>query len=191
MDAKDNGNSVSLKKLEANRSNARLSTGPRTEAGKKYSRRNALKHGVLASALLIVDGEGAEDATEFRKLLCDLGEDLQPVGAIEEMLVERIAVCCWRQKRALQCEAGLIRRAFARSLHKSSVREVQEVLGLDPGPGDHLRLPSGAQLDGILRYETTIQRQLAYALNQLERFQRVRKGEQLPAPVNVQLSSDA
>jgi hypothetical protein len=48
----------------------------------------------------------------------------------------------------------------------------------------------GAELDRILRYEMTIQRQLAYAINQLERIQTARKGEHVPAPLNVQLSSD-
>jgi hypothetical protein len=45
------------------------------------------------------------------------------------------------------------------------------------------------RLPGLV-YETSIQRQLAYAINQLERLQRTRKGETMPAPMSVQLSSD-
>jgi hypothetical protein len=41
-----------------------------------------------------------------------------------------------------------------------------------------------------LRYETTNKRRLVYAINQLERLQRARKGEHVPAPVSVQVSSD-
>jgi hypothetical protein len=37
---------ASQRKIEANRRNALRSTGPRTEAGKARSRRNALKHGL-------------------------------------------------------------------------------------------------------------------------------------------------
>ena len=96
---------VSPKKLEANRRNAQRSTGPRTEAGKDRSRRNALKHGVLASDVLIKSGTGAEDAHRFETLLGELFDDLEPVGTFEEMLVEKIAVCWWRQKRA--CVARL------------------------------------------------------------------------------------
>lgn len=55
---------------------------------------------------------------------------------------------------------------------------------------DSRSLPLGAELDRILRYETTIHRQLVYAINQLERLQRARKGEHIPAPVSVQVSSD-
>src|SRR5215469_5410427 len=109
---RDNGGpSVSAAKLEANRKNAQRSTGPKPEAGKNHSRQNALKHGVLASALLVKKGGGAEDASEFEELLCALNQDLAPVGRLEEMMVEKIAVCWWRQKRALRYEALMIRRA--------------------------------------------------------------------------------
>src|ERR1035438_2103705 len=104
----DNVTSLS-KRATANRRNARLSTGPKTQAGKNQSRRNALKHGVLASALLIKKGGGAEDAAEFEELLAALNRDLAPVGRLEEMMVEKIAVCWWRQKRALRFEALMIR----------------------------------------------------------------------------------
>jgi hypothetical protein len=173
----DNGVPLS-KKAWANRRNAQLSTGPRTEDGRSRSRRNALKHGILASALLITEGEGAEDPAEFNELLDALNRDLMPVGTIEEMLTEKIAVCWWRQKRALRCEAGAVRHEFA---GPNFGRELTR---------DHLRLPPSYQLDRILRYETSINRQLVYALNQLERLQRARKGDHVPAPVSVQVSSD-
>lgn len=175
------------KRAEANRRNARLSTGPRTEEGKSWSRRNAVKHGVLASAVLITEGESREDAAKFQELLDALHEDLAPVGRLEEMQVEKIAVCWWRQSRALRCEAGLIRRAFA----KAAGEEYDQIL--NPAGAtirDHLRLPLEADLDRILRYETTIQRQLVCAFNQLERLQRFRKGDPVPAPVSLQISSD-
>ncbi len=37
----------SARKIEANRRNARKSTGPKTATGKKRVSRNAIKHGVL------------------------------------------------------------------------------------------------------------------------------------------------
>ena len=39
----------------------------------------------------------------------------------------------------------------------------------------------------IVRYQTTINRQLFQALNQLERLQRLRKGDNVPAPLNLQV----
>lgn len=125
-----------------------------------------------------------------------------PVGTLEEMLVEKIKVCWWREKRALRREAGLIERefvpvpdpppdpfaeetvrAFGTDFRPRKIPELEEIK-------DHLRLPLGQGLDRILRYEAAMERQMAYAINQLERLQRARKGEHVPAPVNVQLSSD-
>jgi len=183
MDENTNDKVVLMsKKASTNRRNAQLSTGPRTEEGKSRSRGNAVKHGVLVSALLITEGQGTEDSAEFDKLLGDLYQNLGPVGALEEMLVERIAVCCWRQKRALRCEAGLVRRAFVPDPGRQKEEAEWCRIGLlVPNPElaaikDHLSLPLGDNLDRILRYETTIHRQLAYAINQLERLQRARKG---------------
>ena len=39
------------------------------------------------------------------------------------------------------------------------------------------------KMDKIIRYEASLDRQLYKAINQLERLQRRRKGEDLPAPV--------
>jgi hypothetical protein len=184
----NNHNDVVLlsKRTAANRRNAQLSTGPRTEKGKIHSRRNALKHGILASALLITEGEGAEDPAEWDELLGALSRDLAPVGALEEILVEKIAKCYWRERRALRCEAGLIRRSYVRD----SI-ELEEIMNSQRAAiTDHLSLPLGGRLDGILRYDTTNQRQLVYAINQLERLQRASKGEHVPARVSVQVSSD-
>ncbi len=49
MDKSIQDNVVPLsKRTAANRRNAQMSTGPRTEEGKSRSRRNAVKHGILA-----------------------------------------------------------------------------------------------------------------------------------------------
>jgi hypothetical protein len=191
MDENPDGISISQRKLEANRRNAQLSTGPRTEEGKSQSRQNALKHGILAPALLITKGLGAEDTTQFEELLGGLRLDLKPVGALEGMLVEKIAVCWWRQQRALRCEAGLVRRQFAdfEGGPNSKKAPIDDPADRRPIPGA-LSLPWGPGLDLILRYEISVQRQLAYAVNQLERLQRARKGEHVPAPVSVQVSGD-
>src|SRR4030067_1215982 len=96
-------------KLKANKKNALKSTGPKTPEGKAVVKHNALKHGLLAKEVVITIGEGAEDQHEFEDLLSDLNTQLKPEGTLEGMLVEKIAACWWRLRRAYKCEVGLIR----------------------------------------------------------------------------------
>lgn len=49
-------------------------------------------------------------------------------------------------------------------------------------------LPSAEVLDKILRYETKLERQMYRAMAQLERVQRMRRGEPIPAPLSVEVS---
>ena len=153
---------VSERKLEANRRNAQLSTGPRTEPGKKHSRRNALKHGIFASILLIE----VEDAPAFKKLLDSLRQNFNPHDEVEEMLVERLAVLLWRQRRGLSWEAELIRNPPLDG-------RLEEILNSDYRTHT-LVLPTGAKLDLLLRYEASIHGQIRFVLRELERRQRRR-----------------
>ena len=72
LDAEAGGtHSVSLKKVEANRRNARKSTGPRTPAGKQTVSRNAMKHGFFSKHLLVPGGsESQEEYAELRASIC-------------------------------------------------------------------------------------------------------------------------
>lgn len=182
---------LSEKKIEANRRNARLSTGPRTEAGKNRSRYNATKHGIFSRDVLQSEGFGKEDKEEFADLLTGLREDCKPIGVREEIMVQRIALCLWRLKRASEYDVGtmMLRYMGAQVDLKSRGTADSEIEFLTPS-FRHLRLPQGKEMDLLLRYETTIQRLLASALNQLERLQRARKGEHVPAPLTVQVMTD-
>ncbi len=52
---------TSYRQIEANRRNTLGSTGPRTEAGKLRSRRNAVRHGLTAETVI----GSLEDAEEY------------------------------------------------------------------------------------------------------------------------------
>jgi hypothetical protein len=52
-------------------------------------------------------------------------------------------------------------------------------------------LPKPEVLDKILRYETTLQRQMFRAMNQLERLQRMRQGEIIPAPLTMEVTESS
>ena len=90
---------VSACKAEANRQNALHSTGPKTIAGKAYSRRNALKHGFFAEDLFSDLLVRTENPQQFQKFLEELQQAYKPVGTLEDLEVQRIAVCRWRLMR--------------------------------------------------------------------------------------------
>jgi hypothetical protein len=293
--------STSLRRLEANRSNCRKSTGPKTAAGKANSRMNAVKHGILSSQVVVRGLQVRERSEDFQELREQLYRELAPVGPVEEMLVDRIVTAQWRMRRALMAEAGEIvlsvdgghwersqrepvdllaffseLRDPATELEKSTsglaylihvLEEVREdvtregeltvaalervrsrfakrdnlvsaelaglrerltknpdglsaealkeehrrvVLGRIEGKLNLYRamreeckereeteeaarqaaevLPSPAVLDKILRYEATVERQLYRAMNQLERLQRRRNGEEVPPPLTMDVS---
>jgi len=98
------GKLVSMKQREANRHNAQRSTGPKTVEGKNAIRWNALKHGLLANAVVLPQ----EDRAEYERLWAGLAESLQPVGMLEALLVEEIASIYWRRRRAVRAEAATI-----------------------------------------------------------------------------------
>ena len=96
--------SSSEQRLAANRANARSSTGPTTARGKSIAARNATRHGLLSTRLLLDD----EDSSEFQRLLDELMEAFRPAGALERLLIERIAVTVWRQQRLVRAETATL-----------------------------------------------------------------------------------
>src|SRR6516164_6594246 len=92
------------KQIEANRANAKRSTGPNTSDGKARSRMNAWKHGLRAEKVVIA-GEDAEDLQAIQR---DLWEEHQPTPGMESLLVERLAYYAWRMRRAKVFEAAFL-----------------------------------------------------------------------------------
>ena len=93
------------RQITANRANAKLSTGPRTEAGKAVSRCNALKHGLTAPRILL-DGEDPNEFEDLRQALCD---KFRPEDTEEELLVDSFVGLLWRLRRVPEFEAMLLR----------------------------------------------------------------------------------
>jgi hypothetical protein len=105
--------SVSERRGQANRENARKSTGPKTLAGKERAKMNAVKHGILCGELIIKSGEGTEDLAVFDQLFTGLREHYKPVGTLEDILVQKMAGYLWKERRAQLHEAGAIQRQIA------------------------------------------------------------------------------
>jgi hypothetical protein len=87
-------------------------------------------------------------------LLDELRNDRQPVGMLEDVLVEKLAAVLWRYRRLLIAEGQRFEKA----------KEII-ILGLEP---DEMHM------DLLLRYGTSLDRELERILKQLERLQRMR-----------------
>src|SRR3954453_21058912 len=94
---------TSFKQIEANRRNARRSTGPVTEDGKLRSRRNAVRHGLTAETVI----RALEDAEDYRAFEAAVTADYDAQSAVERELVLRLASLLWRIRRATTMETGM------------------------------------------------------------------------------------
>src|SRR5215469_2519329 len=88
-------------------SSAGHSTGSRTSSGKERSKRNSIKHGIFAKALFLK----TESRAEYESLLEDLRACFRPVGILEEILVEKLAVLILRYRRFITAETAEVRKA--------------------------------------------------------------------------------
>lgn len=95
----------SLRQIEANRRNARLSTGPVTEEGKRRSRQNAVRHGLTAETII----DALEDADDYAAFELAVTSDYDAQSAVERELVLRLASLLWRLRRATTIETGLFK----------------------------------------------------------------------------------
>jgi hypothetical protein len=94
---------ASLNQIEANRRNATLSTGPRTEAGLETSSRNHLTHGLYTRQDYVKPEE-----LELYKDFCDGHlDELAPEGFLETTLASEIIGAAWRLRRCSAAEGTL------------------------------------------------------------------------------------
>ena len=87
---------TSFRQIEANRGNALRSTGPKTEAGKRRSRRNAVRHGLTAETVVV----GLEDIEDYRAFEAAVTVDYDARTAVQRELVLRLA--------SLYCGASVV-----------------------------------------------------------------------------------
>jgi len=94
-----------LARLTANR-NALLSTGPKTEEGKKTSSQNSYKHGLTASVEARFNLKG-EAKTRFDELLAVYKEEFKIQGQLEADLLLQYVWSVFSMERATRMESEL------------------------------------------------------------------------------------
>ena len=119
---------TSQKQLEANRSNAQRSTGPKSENGKKRSRANAMTHGLTAKKI-IFPGETPE---QFERLREGLIADFGLVTTLEFELVDHLAALLLRRRRPPVLEAALLRQLITPRLKETvgtlTIEEIEQLM---------------------------------------------------------------
>ena len=113
---------ISDKQIAANRNNAQRSTGPRSAAGKARVSRNARVHG-LTGRDVVLPNENPDDFESFR---ADLLSSLNPQGALEGGLAEKIIADAWRLRRVPIFEATLFRRGHQEILVRQAAESVSQ-----------------------------------------------------------------
>jgi hypothetical protein len=96
---------TSFRQFEANRRNAERSTGPKTEEGKRRSRRNALRHGLCAETVI----EIVEDVEDYKEFESAIIANYEAETAVERELALRLASLLWRIRRATSIDTDLMR----------------------------------------------------------------------------------
>lgn len=181
---------TSLRQIEANRRNARLSTGPTTEEGKKKSRRNAFRHGLAAETVI----DAFEDAEDYAAFEMAVTSDYDAQSVVERELVLRLASLLWRLRRVTAIEAGLfkeqarqlLRLRHARQAHgeRQSVidsmrrnavgdNERQDQEQFNNGPNGNLSSSPGQadQFDELTRAFVGLANLSSYPLDRLNRYE--------------------
>ena len=95
-----------------NRQNADHTTGPRSNAGKKRSAKNAMKHGLTSADPLIA----GEDADQRLKCLHGIHETMKPKNFLEAEIVRAMSYMAWRLQRYRKVELGMNNKKVAEYL---------------------------------------------------------------------------
>ena len=111
------------RQIQANRRNARKSTGPRTPEGKAASRFNALQYGIHAESQCIP----GEDPAELAALTRDYYGEYQPQGPTQRFLVDRLNLCHWLRQRYHRIQAELLGQ-LAFEVEERSQHDESEIL---------------------------------------------------------------
>ena len=184
------------KQTAANRRNAQESTGPITPVGKAKASRNSLKHGLLASEI-VLGGESREEFESFRDTMI---ERLDPDGELENMLAHRIVAGAWRLRRAGRIEQEMLDEMLAVAVAVAVAGEkypLDEFTGLlgSPKPRPHTLggvLSEAAwrwdRLNNVARYESHLERIVYKGLHELQRLQAARDNRLAPLPAALDIS---
>jgi hypothetical protein len=160
---------ASQAQTNANRENAKKSTGPRTPEGKAISSRNSLVHGMTSGKFLPPDG----DPEEFFQLLDQFRNRFQPFDAAEDALVERLVAAEFKMRSVRYLDAGLFH-------YQAETDPMPEKYNKEGRTNPlawafHQDSKYYNSFSKLIRYEGFLQREFSRALRELQMLQDERR----------------
>lgn len=166
--------------------NARNARAPRP---RKMLPEPKSRGGYLAREVVVTEGPWRESYREWQQLLEGFREGLCPQGLLEEVLVEKMAVCYWRFRRLLRVESAEIGKNLHSVPDTLEARQLsRSALGLPPENEVELErwlryeqgasyLPAADTLALLTDYAAVLERGFYRALWSYERLRRIRAGK--------------
>lgn len=158
---------VSVRRIEANRRNARKSTGPRTKAGKKRASRNSMKHGLCA----MLSHLPTESAATFNTFVAELEEELQPRTPLQRIVFNQIANLTWRLQRLPEAQT----RLFAEEMNRIECDKDEAVSPADVLARRFSEAPSDNGFTLMDRYERQMRNALFRLFRQYDHLKKHRE----------------
>lgn len=169
------------KQIEANQQNGLLG-GVKTEEGKRTSRMNALKYGFFSR--IVTDYDKIQES-EFCK---DIYECFTPSTPYEEQLVEVLLSNILSYRRICLVENELIKKQLKPTIIEDTLATYDFTVVKQKGYTPVIEGNVIEELEKFQRYKTTTMNLIFKTQHELERLQRMRKGENIPSPAVCDIS---
>ncbi len=170
--------------VEANRRNARRSTGPRTASGKQRSAQNATTHGLTGRLpVVVLRGPFAEDPEEVQSFVAQVVAELDPGSLRERAEATYQAAIYVRLHRLLRLEAESLAHAtrITPAEVAADLADPYTELNADVPGTEKAAARALNSIDLLARYEAHLSRLLDRSMSRYQRLQ----AERLGLPVAV------
>jgi hypothetical protein len=161
--------------MNANRENAKKSTGPRTPEGKAISSRNSLVHGMTSGKFLPPDG----DPEEFLQLQSQFRDRFKPFDEAEDALVERMVAAEFKMRSVRYMDAGIFHYELKTNPMPQQFSEDERTNPL--AWAFQCDSAHNNSFTKLIRYESFLQREFSRSLRELYLMQDERRARQAEA----------
>lgn len=152
--------------------------------GQKPSKCNSVTHGIFRRALL--SEPDSNEAEEFERLLLAAREAIRPRNGLEEDLVEKLVIQLLRLKRVYTADLKIAPKLFARVNENLDEKKTEfNILSFDTGTVKRDKNPT---IDLLIRYETTVERQIGRTLGQIQQLRQMCEIEVTPISLDPKSS---